>query len=47
MATPAANEAKVKVQIETSEMKEAELGATFCDTPDCPDAVAVHCSPHS
>lgn len=28
-------------------MNEAVLGATFCETPDCPDAVAVHCSPHS
>lgn len=47
IAIPTANEAEAIVQTMTTETKDAELGATFCDTPDCPDAVAVHCSPHS
>jgi hypothetical protein len=47
MATPAASEANAILQIDNSETNEAELGATFCVTPADPDAVAVHCSPHS
>jgi hypothetical protein len=43
MATPTANEPKAMVQIDDSDTNEAELGATFCDTPDDPEAVAVHC----
>jgi hypothetical protein len=31
----------------TAETNDAVLGATFGDTLDCPEAVAVHCSPHS
>jgi hypothetical protein len=43
MATPTADEANAIVQIDNSDTNEAELGATFCDTPDDPEAVAVHC----
>ncbi|KAI1510541.1 hypothetical protein Ptr902_04648 [Pyrenophora tritici-repentis] len=50
MATATAMAEKIIIQIDTDETNDASLlllGATLVATLDCPEAVAVHCSPQA
>lgn len=50
MATTTAMAEKIMIHVDADETNDASLlllGATFVATLDCPEAVAVHCSPQA